>query len=141
MTNKQYLIIERPPTVLEHNTLWESVGWGTIDTEMTEQSIANSVYAVVVVFDGEVIGMGRIVGDGAMYFYIQDVAVLPEHQGEGIGKMIVEQLLAYIKKCKYKNGIAFVGLFASHGNDKFYESYGFKDHSPEMTGMFTVFDK
>ncbi|SDT50710.1 Acetyltransferase (GNAT) domain-containing protein [Paenibacillaceae bacterium GAS479] len=141
MINEQYEIIERPPTVVEHKTLWESVGWGTVDTEMTKQSIANSVYAVVVILDGKVIGMGRIVGDGAMYFYIQDVAVLPEHQMKGIGKMIVKQLLAYIKKCKFKNGNAFVGLFASYGKDNFYERYGFKDHSPEMTGMFTVLDQ
>ncbi|WP_138756181.1 GNAT family N-acetyltransferase [Paenibacillus sinopodophylli] len=140
MTNKTYLLIERPPTVVEHHTLWEAVGWGTVDSEMATHSISNSIYAVVVVLDEEVVGMGRIVGDGAMYFYIQDVAVLPEHQNKGIGKMIVDQLLAYIKKKKCKTGIAFVGLFASHGNDTFYETYGFKDHSPEMTGMFTVFD-
>ncbi|EFM10677.1 GCN5-related N-acetyltransferase [Paenibacillus curdlanolyticus YK9] len=136
-----YEIIERPPTVDEHKSLWDAVGWGKLDTEMSEQSLANSVYGAVVVCDGKVVGMGRIVGDGAMYFYIQDVAVLPEHQKQGIGKMIVDQLLAFIKKRKYKNGIAFVGLFASHGNDKFYEQYGFKDHSPEMTGMFTVFEE
>jgi GNAT superfamily N-acetyltransferase len=141
MINKQYQIIERPPTVVEHKILWESVGWGTVDIEMTEQSIANSVYAVVAVFEGIVVGMGRIVGDGAMYFYIQDVAILPEHQKNGLGKLIVEQLLAYIKKCRYKNGIAFVGLFASRGKEMFYEQFGFKDYSPEMTGMFTVFDK
>lgn len=141
MTNNQYEIIERPPTVAEHKTLWESVGWGTVDIEMTEQSIANSVFAVVAVFEGNVVGMGRIVGDGAMYFYIQDVAVLPKHQKNGLGKLIINHLLNYIKKCKHKNGIAFVGLFASHGNDKFYEQFGFRDYSPVMTGMFTVLDK
>ncbi|WP_307448820.1 GNAT family N-acetyltransferase [Paenibacillus sp. V4I3] len=62
-------------------------------------------------------------------------------QKNGLGKLIIDHLLAYIKKCKYKNGIAFVGLFASHGNDKFYDKFGFKDYSPEMTGMFTVLDK
>lgn len=141
MTNNQYEIIERPPTVAEHKTLWESVGWGTVNIQMTEQSIANSVYAVVAVFEGNVVGMGRIVGDGAMYFYIQDVAVLPDHQNKGIGKLIVEQLVSYIKNCKHENGSAFVALFASRGKDKFYEQFGFKDYSPEMTGMFTVIDK
>ena len=70
---------------------------------------------------------------------IQDVAVLPEHQSKGIGKRIVEKLLKYIED--HCSGAAFVGLFASHGNDKFYESLGFKDHSPGMTGMFKVMDK
>ncbi|WP_225445754.1 hypothetical protein [Paenibacillus arenosi] len=48
---KQYEIIERRPTVLEHKRLWEAVGWGNANIEMTERSIANSVYAVVVVCD------------------------------------------------------------------------------------------
>lgn len=133
-------IIERSPTVEEHKTIWEAVGWGSIDTEMSEQSLARSVYAVVAVSEGEVIGMGRIVGDGVMYFYIQDVAVLPEHQKKGIGAMMMERLLAYIQKCRIANGIAFVGLFASQGNDKFYEQFGFKNYAPGMTGMFTVIE-
>lgn len=139
MLSGQYEIIERPPTVLEHKTLWEAVGWGSVNIEMTEQSIANSVYCVVVVSDGSVIGMGRIVGDGAMYYYIQDVAVFPEHQNRGIGKQIIEKLLKYINN--HCSGAAFVGLFASHGKDKFYETFGFKDHSPDMTGMFMVMEK
>jgi GNAT superfamily N-acetyltransferase len=114
---------------------------GTVDIEMTERSISNSVYSVVAVFGGDVVGMGRIVGDGAMYFYIQDVAVLPKHQKKGIGKLIMVELLAHIKMNKLKNGIAFIGLFASQGSDKFYEHYGFKNYSPGMTGMFTVIDK
>lgn len=140
MTNKTFEIIERSPTVAEHKFLWESVGWGHVDIVMTEQSLANSVYAVVALCDGDIVGMGRIVGDGAMYFYIQDVAVRPEYQGNGLGKMIMDQLLAFINRRRHKNGIAFIGLFAASGKERFYEQYGFKDHSPEMTGMFTVLD-
>ncbi|MCK9860924.1 GNAT family N-acetyltransferase [Paenibacillus sp. ATY16] len=140
MANKQYEIIKRLPTVQEHKALWEAVGWGSIHIEMSGQSIAGSLYGVVVELEGEVVGMGRIVGDGAMYFYIQDVAIAPEHQKNGLGKLIVEQLLDYIKERRHENGLAFVGLFASYGNDAFYEQFGFKDHSPGMTGMFTVFE-
>lgn len=138
MLNRQFEIIERLPTVLEHQTLWEAVGWGSVNIEMTERSIANSVYGVVAVHDKNIIGMGRIVGDGAMYFYIQDVAVLPDHQGKGIGEQIIEKLLEYIRG--HCSEGAFVGLFASHGKDKFYERFGFKDHSPGMTGMFMVME-
>jgi len=139
MTKIQYEIIERPPTVTEHKELWEAVGWGSVNIEMTAASIANSVYSLVVLSEGQPIGMGRIVGDGAMYYYIQDVAVLPEHQNKGIGNEIVEKLLAYIHNhCK---GAPFVGLFAAHGKDAFYERFGFKNHAPGMTGMFMVMDK
>ncbi|WP_433946799.1 GNAT family N-acetyltransferase [Paenibacillus sp. SN-8-1] len=137
----KYEIIERLPTVEEHQLLWESVGWGEVNTRMTEASIAGSVYGVVAVHQGITVGMGRIVGDGAMYFYIQDVAVLPEYQVSGVGSLILEQLLAFIETSRCPDGSAFIGLFASEGKEKFYEKYGFRDYSPGMTGMFTVMDK
>ncbi|RUT30694.1 N-acetyltransferase [Paenibacillus zeisoli] len=137
----EYEIIERLPTVAEHQFLWESVGWGDVDTGMTKASIAASVYGVVAVHKGVTVGMGRIVGDGAMYFYIQDVAVLPEHQASGVGSRILEQLLTFIRTSTHPSGAAFIGLFASEGKEKFYEKHGFRDYSPGMTGMFTVMDR
>ncbi|MNC16573.1 Acetyltransferase (GNAT) family protein [compost metagenome] len=131
-------VIERLPMVEEHAKLWEAVGWGKVNQEMTAKSLAGSLYGLVVRHEGATIGMGRIVGDGNMYFYIQDVAVLPEYQGQGLGSRIVTQLLRYIEAHSYPG--AFVGLFASHGNDTFYEQYGFRNHAPGMTGMFKVIE-
>ncbi|WP_284646260.1 GNAT family N-acetyltransferase [Paenibacillus silviterrae] len=140
MTTLDYKIHERIPSVSEHQFLWESVGWGRINTEMSRGSLNNSLYGVVITVNDEPVGMGRIVGDDHMFFYIQDVAVLPSFQGKGVGKEIINYLLAYIKKRRLENGIAFVGLFASEGKDDFYEKFGFKDHSPHMTGMFSVIE-
>ncbi len=131
-----FKIHERIPSVSEHRFLWESVGWGSINTEMSKGSLNNSLYGIVVTVNGEPVGMGRIVGDNYMFFYIQDVAILPAYQGLGLGKEILKYLLSYIKK---RNGI-FVGLFASEGKDGFYEKFGFKNHYPHMTGMFSVFE-
>lgn len=36
-----------------------------------------SLFDVSVICDGKVIGMGRLVGDGAMYWYLQEIIVLP----------------------------------------------------------------
>nr|WP_028560835.1 GNAT family N-acetyltransferase [Paenibacillus pinihumi] len=132
-------VVERCPTVAEHQTLWEAAGWGDVDTLVTERSLMNSVYGVVAVCDGVTVGMGRIVGDGAMYYYIQDVAVLPNYRQMGIGKRIMENLLQYIRHRAM--GSPFVGLFASQGKEAFYEQFGFKNYAPGMTGMFTVMNK
>lgn len=131
-------LIERLPTVEEHASLWAAVGWGTVNQSMSAASLGGSVYGVVIRHEGTTIGMGRIVGDGSMYFYIQDVAVLPEFQSRGAGQQIVEQLLQYIRLHSWPG--AFIGLFASHGNDTFYERYGFRNHAPGMTGMFKVLE-
>lgn len=50
------------------------------------------------IIDGKIIGMGRIIGDGARIFYIQDVVIHPNFQGKGIGTTIMEKLIAYIEK-------------------------------------------
>ncbi|NIK75924.1 GNAT superfamily N-acetyltransferase [Paenibacillus castaneae] len=139
MTKQSFVLIERLPSVSEHKALWEAVGWGDVHTEMTSLSLASSIYGVVVEYDDEVIGMGRVVGDGAMYHYVQDVAVSPLYQGRGLGKLIIEKLMQYIDSRSV--GPAFVGLFASHGKEAFYEQYGFANHAPNMTGMFKVVAK
>ncbi|WP_231584124.1 GNAT family N-acetyltransferase [Domibacillus indicus] len=136
ITNANYKIQERIPSVSEHRFLWGSVGWGNINTEVSRGSLNNSLYWVVATVNDEPVGMGRIVGDDIMFFYIQDVAALPAYQNLGLGKEILKYLLAYIKK---RNG-TFGGLFASEGKDAFYEKFGFKNHAPHLTGMFTVFD-
>ena len=84
---------------------------------------------------GQPIGMGRVVGDGAIFFYLQDIAVVPEHQGCGVGARIVDRLIAYLSSAAPER--AFVGLFAAAGKQPFYERYGFRAHSA-LTGMFQV---
>jgi GNAT superfamily N-acetyltransferase len=107
--------------------------------EVAEISLKNSVFAVTVKDGNETIGMGRIVGDKAIYFYIQDIVVHPAYQGKGIGGEIMNALITYLKENAPDK--AFVGLFASEGKDSFYGQYNFKDYSPHMTGMFTVIIK
>ncbi|MED1425669.1 GNAT family N-acetyltransferase, partial [Bacillus altitudinis] len=63
--------------------------------------------------NNQIIGMGRIVGDGAIYFYIQDIVVHPEYQKNGIGKKIMNTLVEYLNQNAPDK--AFIGLFASQG--------------------------
>ena len=67
--------------------------------------------------------MGRILGDNGLAFYIQDVIVLPEYQGIGIGRQLMDRLMAYIRLHAKQN--AFIGLMAAVGKESFYERYGF----------------
>ncbi|MUG85422.1 GNAT family N-acetyltransferase [Paenibacillus timonensis] len=97
--------------------------------EVADLSLSQSIFSVVVEQKGEVVGMGRIVGDG------QDVAVDPDHQGQGVGRQIMESLVNYLKENAPEK--AFVGLFASQGKEAFYRQYGLNDHEG-MTGMFGV---
>ena len=124
------------PTLSEYIKICSAVGWQDyMNFEVAESSLKQSLFGVVVECDDEAIGMGRVVGDGKIYFYIQDIAVIPIHQKKGIGNMIMAAITEYIRLNAPEK--AFVGLFAAMGKEPFYNRYGFNAHDG-MTGMFGV---
>ncbi|MGA9696870.1 MAG: hypothetical protein WBQ62_10725, partial [Dehalococcoidales bacterium] len=70
-----YQIIEKLPAPEDYNRLRQLVGWGAYERAVIEQTLSNSLYFVCAVKDGEIIGMARIIGDGGIAYYIQDVIV------------------------------------------------------------------
>ena len=100
--------------------------------EQVRKALENGLFNVAAVCDGKVVGMGRLVGDGAMYWYLQEIIVLPEYQGKGIGKSIVDRLLAHVESTAVPGTKIEVGLTAVKGKEPFYEKSGF---SVIATGM------
>lgn len=114
--------------------LYNSTGWnasGRLSTDIIFKGIMNSWY-IISVFDGtKLIGVGRIVSDGGYQVFITDVIVLPEHRHKGIGRKIMEHLLAY---CREHN-VAWVQLSCAKGKKGFYEKFGFEKRSADAPGM------
>ncbi|HDX9589711.1 TPA: GNAT family N-acetyltransferase [Bacillus pseudomycoides] len=137
---KNYKFENNIPTLKEYKYLCASVGWTNyMNFDVAKTSLRNSIHCITVKDNEQIVGMGRIVGDGAIYFYIQDIVVHPDYQKNGIGNEIMNLLIEYLNQNAPDK--AFVGLFASEGKEPFYEKYNFKDFSPNMTGMFTVISK
>jgi hypothetical protein len=67
--NDEYILVERPPTVEEYRRLREAVGWEHVDVQATEAGLRNALFSVCVIHKDEVIGCGRVVGDGGIYSY------------------------------------------------------------------------
>jgi ribosomal protein S18 acetylase RimI-like enzyme len=129
-------IIERTPTLEEFHQLCVSVGWEKMmNFQVIEKSLENSLYSVVILFESKIIGMGRIIGDGYVYFYLQDIVVHPEFQKMGVGTMIMDKFMSYLKENAPDQ--AFIGLFSSNEGKNLYEKYGIKQY-PALTGMFRV---
>jgi GNAT superfamily N-acetyltransferase len=132
----RYQLIERVATPSEYRALCTAVGWGAvINFEAATEALPNSLYGVVAVCEGMTVGMGRVVGDGAIFYYLQDIAVLPQNQGQGVGRRIVEQLVGHVKAVAPEK--AFLGVFAAAGTERFYGGYGFRDWEV-LTGMYQV---
>lgn len=135
MTQRDIRIEHRLPTPEEHRRIALSVGWEHGFNWPALLASLDALLAGIVALDGDtVVGMGRLVGDGQMYFYIQDVAVVPDYQGLGIGQQIVDSLLEYIRE--HAPGPVFVGLFATDAALPLYERNGFS--RGDMTGMFRI---
>jgi len=113
-----YVLVERSPTLEEYQRLCRAVGWeeGGIEPNRIEIGLANSLFSVCVILENKVIGCGRIIGDGGIYFYIQDIIVSPEFQRKGIGRRIMNALMEYL--AAHAPDGAFIGLMAAQNYRK-----------------------
>jgi ribosomal protein S18 acetylase RimI-like enzyme len=80
----------------------------------------NSRFRLFAFDGGRLVGAGRGLADGADCSYICDVAVLPSHQGTGLGKQIVSRLVAS------SQGHKKIILYAVPGKEPFYRKFGFR---------------
>lgn len=113
------------------NDLRASVGWTKRSGKKWKEVLSKSSF-VCSVWDGDkLIGMGRILEDGAMCMFY-DIVVHKDYQGKGVGRIIMEKMIGKVKNKDY----AFVGLFVDRQNMEFlipfYKKYGFE---PVGTGM------
>lgn len=132
-----YQLINGVPDVEDYLRLRRDSGLTPRTPAQGEAALAGSwAFRYVTAADGGVVAMGRIVGDGGWYFLIADMATLPQHQGNGIGSAILDELLATIRENAPAG--AYVTLTADPPGRRLYESRGFVDVAPDRTGMHLV---
>ncbi len=105
--------------------LYESAGWWQESPEARRiipgMILGSFCFMVVRTGEGKIIGMGRVISDGCSDAYIQDVVVLKEYRGSGIGRELIIRLT---KACEEKK-IGWIGLVAEPGTREFYERIGY----------------
>ena len=126
-------IVEAPPSVEDYNRIRAAVGWGALEPSQIETALANSRYAVCAYIDDEIAGCARIVGDGAMFFYIQDMMILPEFQRGGVGSELMQYIGAHLERTAPQN--SFIGLMAARDAAPFYEKHGIPKRLENSPGM------
>ena len=52
-------------------------GFVEIPVDHARKALQNGLINVSAIYNGELVGMGRLVGDGAMYWYLQEIIILP----------------------------------------------------------------
>jgi GNAT superfamily N-acetyltransferase len=133
LMSEAYVVVKRTPTVEEYNRVRKGAGLTVKDEIAAQRGLANTLCGVCVEYEGTVVGIGRVIGDGGLFYDIVDMAVVAEHQGKGLGKMIMSALLGYIDA--HARPTSLVCLMAYKGIAPFYEKFGFKARDADMPGM------
>lgn len=131
--NRDLVFKEEPPTAKEYIEMRKNAGWFAYkDLDAVERGFANSLYNISVRKNGKLIAMGRVIGDGSVYFYIQDIIVSKEYQKKGIGTQIMNKIMSYIDTVAMNN--ARVGVFTALNKEPFYEKFDFIARPNETAG-------
>jgi GNAT superfamily N-acetyltransferase len=86
----------------------------------------NSMFTCLVYADRRLVGAGRALADGLDCAYIADVAVHPDHQGRGLGRGIIAELV------ELSSGHRKIILYANPGTEGFYARLGFRRMNTAM---------
>ena len=126
-------------TAEEFILLWETV-WGQGPSpEQTRLAMEHTLFRVSVFDEDLIVGMARVIGDMGLDYYIKDVIVRPEYQHMGVGKLLMDELLAFVGKNGVKGTEIFVELCAMPDKIPFYERFGFAaNEAQRLRRMYPV---
>ncbi len=133
---KDIKIENRKIDLKDYIKLRKEGGWRDTDEVVTKEGLENSLYSVVAIEGDKTVGIGRIIDDGGLYFYIQDLIVHPKYHGKGLGRKIMTELLKYINR--YAGKGPFIGLMAAKGLEGYYKEFGFESWPEDGPGMYPV---
>jgi GNAT superfamily N-acetyltransferase len=135
---EEITIVEILPSAEDYRRLRQAVGWRLHDLDVIEQYLPRSLFGVCAVHNGRTIGMARVIGDGGLTFYVQDVVIEPEYQRKGVGSRLMDRVMDYIRAHANQNSV--VGLMSAAGKEAFYEKYGFTTRPTDKLGSgMTIF--
>lgn len=118
-------------------SLYAAVGWTayTKDPDTLVAAIEGSTAIFTATDDGALVGLARVISDGATICYLQDLLVHPASQRQGIGTALVAAALAAFPAVRQK-----VLLTDDEPEQRaFYEALGFAEASALSTGVLRAF--
>lgn len=127
------------PSRQELLALYDAVGWTTYttDPDVLEDAIDGSTRVVTARYGEDLLGLARVVSDGASIAYLQDVLVRPELQREGVGRALVHAAMEPFAHVRQQ-----VLLTDDEPRQRaFYESLGYAEIRDHADGRLRAFVK
>lgn len=131
--NSSYRCLHQAPGIASYQALRQQAGLSPKSHEAAAKGLPNSLFAVQILQGDTPVGMGRVIGDGGCCFQVVDIAVLPAHQGQGLGKRIMAEIMNYLREAVPPTG--YVSLIADGKAKELYAQCGFKETAPRSVGM------
>ena len=131
-----YEFREEKLTVNDYLALRAKVGWKELSKRQAGLAIDNAIYMVAVYDEanGALVGMGRLIGDGGVICYIQDLIVLPAYRRQGIGGKLVKMLREKAESLAAPDEEMMLCLMSAIGRENFYKNCGFTARPTEHLG-------
>ncbi len=108
--------------------LAKTQGWGNDrPIDRNDQAIKGSIFIASARHEDQLVGLLRLVGDGAYCLHVADFIVHTEYQDKGIGTKLLEMSLKYAREqaIGIDDNVGEFTLFANVSADKFYKKHGF----------------
>lgn len=102
---------------------------GTREPEKMKRAAENSFVVCSAFNRDKIVGFGRAISDGGYQSAIYDVVVLPNFQGFGVGKLIMDSLLEKLPRT------GPILIYVVPGKQSFYRKFGFRNLKTGM-GLF-----
>lgn len=130
-------ITSRNLTKEENHYLNTSVGWGDSEDAVREDINSKAVLTLVATdtTTNQAVGCVLLFGDGGGFYYIKNLIVHPNWQGQSVGTRLMETLMNWIETHAPKS--ATIGLFTGEHLARFYRKFGFV----QSVGMYRVAGK
>lgn len=126
-----YVYKASPPPLDDYVNLRIVSGLTPKSAEQGRLALVGAWYTCHIIHEGrsepQVVGMGRVIGDGGWYFHIVDMAVHPEHQKKGLGDFILAKLIEKIEAEAPDN--PYINLLANPPGVRLYTRHWFEETS------------
>jgi GNAT superfamily N-acetyltransferase len=117
-------VIHRKPTPQEWEAITRAVGWDDNPFHRASELLEHTRHGVVARLAGQTVGCVLILSEGVNSAYLSDVAVLPGHQGKGIGDAMMRAVVGWCGE--HLEPTAVLSLLTGRGTAPFYERHGFR---------------
>ncbi len=131
---RNFKFSEEVPETEKFMALFLSTGWNDsykLSADELAMALKQSWFTFAAYDKNHLVGFGRIICDGIVHALILDLIILPEYQGKGLGKFILEKL---VDKCK-QHQIRDIQLFSAKDKAEFYKKSGFTERPKLSPGM------